>query len=103
MGLPQKKTSGLTYADYLNWTQDERFELIEGAQILAGASGGPAGLRLRPGTGQLWQTPYLRINRHTRQPHPARSGNRLEATATRSAEQPKLSPLFLSGADHGRI
>jgi Uma2 family endonuclease len=30
MGLPKEQTGGFTYADYLTWPEDERWELIDG-------------------------------------------------------------------------
>ena len=30
MGLPREQTGGFTYADYLTWPEEERWELIEG-------------------------------------------------------------------------
>lgn len=30
MALPKERQGGFTYADYLTWSQDERWELIDG-------------------------------------------------------------------------
>lgn len=33
MGLPSEKARTYTYRDYLSWSDDERWELIEGGSV----------------------------------------------------------------------